>query len=144
MNNIDFNDPHSIDKSDVRHIDLHCGIHVRISAFHTEFYDQLLKLSNDAKIELLQLDYADMDRYVAKRKKQDLDKLIDLLGRQWYSREEGDPMARDIAFDELDGNSMNDLLKKCKSKKTPTIDIIHKAIDFLTGDRSEFYCDETR
>lgn len=68
--------------------------------------------------------------------------LISLLENKWYWRESGDEA--EITADMIGVAMLPELiLKKCKSTRPPSIEIMMKVINFYVGDRAEVYTKNT-
>ena len=97
---------------------------------------KLRALPADAKIKLMLLSVGDLQQYVNKTKSTSNNILIDLLLKTWYFKETGD----EVSLFFIDGTeyTRDELLKRCRSKRTYQLVDLEKFINFFT-EQSEVY-----
>lgn len=112
---------------------------VRINNANVLFLDKIIDLPSRWKIQLMNLTEEQMLDYIEESKKHDNDWLIELLQKKWYWRETGDDAIITADMINVDGLSPEEILKRCKSKRTLPLKKIRQAIDFYVGAETELY-----
>jgi hypothetical protein len=117
-----------------------------ISTNDFPFFDMLRKMPSYLKIEMLEIDGAEMERYITETKDYLSIKCIILLKTKWHYAETGDPMdlADDSVFQDFFNNTLTlkqqiTLLKKRKESIARCNWIIERF-----SNRQEIYNDKTK
>lgn len=141
---IEINEPVSVLPNELpRRYQSSDGSVTKIDKYYFPLLDALIdQLTPIAKIEILQLTTQQLEDCLVYKKRSSLKMLIEILGKDWYWRDSGEPFPDTDTFKYLENNSQLSLLKRCRSKRTPSIKMIDAAIDFFTGNNAEVYWKE--
>jgi hypothetical protein len=118
------------------------GGKVYISNIDIVFLEQLQDLPYQTKIRMMCLEEEEMEKFIIERKANDNKFLIELLSKKWYDRCWDIPLQ--IENDMIEGvpYTGKQILKISKSKKPLTRKQILAVINFLVGDKAEYYTKE--
>lgn len=116
------------------------GRRTEITKYDQDTIDKLMGAGLPVVMHLLHYSLEGLQDFIDQKKRSTKEYLIELLEQQWYWRETGELASPDITAAMLGvGISPAELLKKCKSTRPPSLEIMMTAIRWYTGDKSEVY-----
>lgn len=113
------------------------GKDYKIHEYHVDFFEQLQRLPPAVRISLMNLTTNQMQSYIRKKRANAYSKAVDLLSKQWYWRETGDPV--EITKETILGV---DYTPKEMLAKNRSLEILEKIIEFFEGENREVYLKE--
>lgn len=126
---------HAIEDTTI--VKLPCGSQVKVSSFYSHFYNSLLDMTDQEKIEFMKISPDGLHDYVADRQKRMVEELKEALCKNWYWAETGEPVDVKTNFS-YTLPSIEKMLAKLRSKHKPNLDILCAWLQFFET-RSNVY-----
>lgn len=115
------------------------GKRITVGEYHVDFFQQLQMLPIEIKLRLMLLSDADVSRYIENRIASARKTLLWVCEQEWRDRATDELFDRDYKYDQMHNYTLNSLERKLKGRAPIKLHIIDDIIQFISGEKSEFY-----
>jgi len=112
---------------------------VTVSRYYVDFLYKLQNLPASTKILMMQLTEEELLLSIAEKQKENNKKILHLLAQKWYWRETGEKMEFSPEFISNVNLSLDEIHKRCKSKKPFSFIQAESIINFFLGSNTCVY-----
>ncbi|MCF8428376.1 MAG: hypothetical protein K9I36_16695 [Bacteroidia bacterium] len=134
---IEINEPVSVTR-EVSYIDIGNGKTVKMDGLYYNFYRAILGMDTGEKVGFLNISINELEKHLVKARRNYVKTIIDLIDKDYVDRFEGSDLDKDFKFDCLDDFSLNEIYKKCLTKRPPKTELLVLVEDFLVGSNTEY------
>jgi hypothetical protein len=115
------------------------GKKITIGKADLDFFEKLILLPAQTKIEMMELTVLEMEKYISNLRNSKRKQLINVLSQKWFWRETGEDVYINNGIIPDVNLNQDEMLMKCKSKRPFKLYEVEIILDFFLGEKSEVY-----